>query len=51
MGANRQRKGAVAELETALETGDAAEKNYHIRQALQLLELNCELAPESERKS
>ncbi|WP_276300536.1 hypothetical protein [Halorussus lipolyticus] len=51
MGTNRRRREAVRKLETALETGDTAEKNYHTQQALQLLELNGELPPERERKS
>lgn len=43
---NRRRVEAVGELEAALENDGADEKNYHIRQALQLLELAEEPSPE-----
>jgi hypothetical protein len=37
----RQRnREVVAELEAALDEEDSAEKNYHVREALQLLELD-----------
>ena len=38
----RGRETAVEELETAIEIDDEAEKDFHIRQALQLLELDGE---------
>lgn len=50
MAENRRRPEAVEELQAALEADDSAEKNYHVRQALQLLELD-ESAPESGRRS
>lgn len=37
MGGNECGREAVRELEAALAAEDAAEKNYHVRQALQLL--------------
>ena len=43
MGASTQRtteqKGAVRHLEEALTTDDATEKDFHLKQALQLLDL------------
>lgn len=42
MDENRRRREAIESLRVALETDDGAEKNYHVRQALQLLELNDE---------
>lgn len=39
--AKRQwKREIVSELEAALNREDSAEKNYHVRQALQLLELD-----------
>lgn len=38
-----RRREVVAELEAALERDDGVEKNFHVRQALQLLELAGEL--------
>lgn len=43
MAENRQQTEVVQELEAALEREEDAEKNYHVRQALQLLELDGEL--------
>lgn len=42
MSENRRRREAVENLRTALESEDGAENNYHVRQALQLLELDDE---------
>lgn len=38
----REQREIIDELEAALEREEDAEKNYHIRQALQLLELDDE---------
>lgn len=38
--ATDRRRETVEELWAALESEDGAEKNYHVRQALQLLELD-----------
>ncbi|NHN59434.1 MULTISPECIES: hypothetical protein [Halorussus] len=35
----RARTGAVEHLESALETDDPTEKNFHLKQALQLLDV------------
>lgn len=43
MSRNQRWSEALKELEAALETEDGAEKNYHVREALQLLELDGEL--------
>lgn len=42
MTGDRRRSEVVAKLKTALDTEDSAEKNYHVRQALQLMELDGE---------
>lgn len=42
MAETRFREALVTELETALEKEDEAEKDYHVRQALQLVELDGE---------
>lgn len=42
MAENEGRETVIEELEAALETEEGDEKNYHIRQALQHLELNGE---------
>lgn len=49
MAENRQRTEVAEELQAALEADDNAEKNYHVRQALQLLELD-DSTPESGRR-
>lgn len=44
---HRDWETAIQELEAALETEDGDEKNFHIRQALQYLELDGEGDPKS----
>ncbi|NHN61050.1 MULTISPECIES: hypothetical protein [Halorussus] len=45
MAERRDQETAIRELEAALETEDGDEKNFHIRQALQYLELDGEDDP------
>lgn len=39
---DRRRSETVTELQAALEADDPEEKNYHVRQALQLVKLDAE---------
>ena len=48
MADRRERETAIRELEAALDTEESDEKNFHIRQALQYLELNGEDEPGSD---
>ncbi|WP_168215900.1 hypothetical protein [Halorussus ruber] len=51
MAEHRQQEEAVEELEAAIEAEENTEKNYHIRQALQLLELDGEAVSETGQRS
>jgi len=51
MAEHRQQEEVVEELEAAIEAEENAEKNYHIRQALQLLELDGETVSETGQRS